>query len=170
MRALLPEEKSSTVMLYTANMLIRGEIILRENMRVSIWPRTQGVPNFIHLYNVNIIQVAGSAPKSYARSESFVPTPNVIAFHLAPPAQEPLDYDASETNRKMELVHVLAGSFEIAAKLRTSTATDFAASLDVMNSPWISLYEADISNPHIPQLRMNVPMLLVRPNHILINL
>lgn len=170
MRGLLPDEKVSMVMLYTANMLIRGEIILRENMRVSIWPRTQGVPNFIHLFNVNIIQIAGSLPKSYARNESFVPTPNVIGFHLAPPAQDPLDYDQSEANRKMELVHVLAGSFEIKAKLRISTATDFAASLDVMNSPWISLYEADISNPYFPQLRVNVPMLLVRPNHILINM
>ncbi|NWF63946.1 MAG: hypothetical protein HXY38_06535 [Chloroflexi bacterium] len=170
MRALMPDEKASTVMLYTSTMLIRGDIILRENMRVSIWPRTQGVPNFIHLFNVNIIQIAGATPKTYARSETFVPTPSVIGFHLAPPAQEPLDYDSSEVNRKMEPVHALAGSFEIKAKLRISTATDFSASLDVMNSPWISLYEADISNPYFQQLHVSVPMLLVRPNHILINL
>ncbi|MBI2332558.1 MAG: hypothetical protein HYU84_10440 [Chloroflexi bacterium] len=170
MRTLLPDEKASTVFVYTESMLIRGDLILRENMRVSIWLRTQGVPNFLHLNNVQMIQLAGSPPKNFTKNEAFIPTPEIIGFHLAPPAHDPLDYDASESNRKMEPVHLLAGSFELTAKLRVSTSADFAASLDVMNASWMSLYEAEITNPHLPQLKVTVPMLLVRPNKVTISL
>lgn len=170
MKPLAPDEKASTVMMYTPSMLIRGELILRDSMKVSIWPRTQGVPNFIHLLHAQVIQLAGGQPKTYSKEEVFIPTPELVAFHLAPPAQEPLDYDASEMNRKMQPVQILMGSFVLKANLRISTATDFAASLDVMNAPWISLYDAEITNPMVPQFVVNVPMMLVRPNKVTIGL
>jgi hypothetical protein len=170
MRELAPDEKISTVIIYTRTMLIRGDIILRENMRVSIWLRTQGVPNFIHLYKVNLIQLAGSPPRNYSKAEAFIPTPEIIGFHLAPPAHDPPDFDPSEANRRMQSVEVLAGSFEMRSSLRVSTATDFAASLDVMNTTWLSLYDAEITNPYVPQLNMSVPMLLVRPDRVTIGL
>ncbi len=170
MRALTPDEKISTVFVYTVSALVRGDLILRENIRASIWLRTQGVPNFIHLHNAQIIQLAGSPPKNYAMSETFIPTSEVIAFHIAPPAHDAPDYDATEVNRRMEPISVLAGSFEMRAKLRISTSADFAASLDVMNSTWLSLYEAEISNPYVPPLKMTVPMLLARPAKLIVNL
>ena len=166
MRALQPDEKSSTVFVYTAAMLARGDVILRGNVRVSIWLRTQGVPNFIQLYNAQMLQLAGSPTKSYSSSEAFIPTQKVLGFHLAPPAQDPVDYDASEANRKMEPVHVLMGSFELKGNVRISTATDFATSLDVMNTSWLSLYDTEITNPYIPQFKIHVPMLLVRPGGV----
>lgn len=170
MRELAPDEKSSTVFVYTQTSLIRGEIVLRESARVSIWLRTQGVPNFIHVFKGNIIQLAGSPPRTYAKEEVFIPISEVIAFHLAPPAHDSLDYDASEANRRMQPVQALAGSFEIKSLLRISTATDIAAGLDVMNTTWMSLYEAEITNPYVPQLNLSVPMLLVRPNKVMIGL
>ncbi|MCB0120044.1 MAG: hypothetical protein KDD72_13500, partial [Anaerolineales bacterium] len=92
MRELAPDEKASTVIIYTQSMLIRGDLVLRENMRVSIWLRTQGVPNYIHLYNAQMIQLTGSQPRNYAKKEAFIPTSDVLGFHLAPPAQDPPDY------------------------------------------------------------------------------
>ena len=166
MRALAPDEKSCMVMMYTQSLMFHGEVILRESIRASIWLRTQGVPNFIHLFNANMIQLSGSPPKSYTKGEMFVPTSELIAFHLAPPAQEALDYDNTEGNRKMEPIHVWMGSFEMNAKMRISAATDFATSLDVMNTSWLSLYEAEITNPYVPQFKINVPMLLVRPSKV----
>ena len=170
MRELAPDEKLSTVFIYTQSSLIRGDIIFRESMRVSIWLRTQGVPNFIHVLKANIIQLAGSPPRTYTKEEAFVPTAEVIGFHLAPPARDPVDYDSTETNRRMLSIHALAGSFEIKSLLRVSTATDIAAGLDVLNTTWMSLYEAEISNPYVPQLNLSVPMLLVRPNKVMIGL
>lgn len=170
MKPLANDEKASTVMVYTESMLVRGEIVLRDAIRVSIWLRTQGVPNFVHLFNAQIIQLAGIPPKNYSRPELFLPSSEIIGFHLAPPAQDPLDYDASESNRRMQPVQALMGSFVLNGKLRVSTSTDFAATLDVMNTSWLSLYEADISNPYLPQLSIQVPMMLVRPSKILIGL
>ena len=170
MRELAPDERSSTVFVYTQTSLIRGDIILRDSARVSIWLRTQGVPNFIHVFKANIIQLAGSPPRNYSKEEVFIPTSEVIGFHLSPPAQDPLDYDPSEANRRMLPVQALAGSFEIKSLLRVSTATDIAAGLDVMNTTWMSLYEAEITNPYVPQLNLSVPMLLVRPNKVTIGL
>ena len=161
-----PDEKTALVMLYTHNMLVRGEIVIKESLRVSIWLRTQGVPNYIHLHSPNVILIGGTPPKSLAYSELFIPTAEVIGFHLAPPAQEPLDYEAGEMNRRMQPVDMLVGSFMLKAKLRISTQTELATYLDVSRSSWLSVYEAEITNPYLPQFNTHVPMLLVNPNHV----
>ncbi len=166
MKPLAPDEKTALVMLYTHNMLVRGEIVIKESLRVSIWLRTQGVPNYIHLHSPNVILLGGTPPKSLAYSEVFVPTAEVIGFHLAPPAQDPLDYDVSEANRRMQPVDMLVGSFMLKAKLRISTQTELATFLDVSRSSWTSVYEADITNPYLPQFNVHTPMMLVNPNHV----
>lgn len=166
MKPLAPDEKTALVMLYTHNMLVRGEIVIKESLRVSIWLRTQGVPNYIHLHSPNVILLGGTPPKSLAYSEIFVPTAEVIGFHLAPPAQDPLDYDASEANRRMQPVDMLVGSFMLKAKLRISTQTELATFLDVSRSSWTSVYEADITNPYLSQFNVHTPMMLVNPNHV----
>jgi hypothetical protein len=166
MRQLTAEERLVTVMVYTNDMLARGELIARENARVSIWLRTQGVPNYIHLHKPQVISFAGGAPKTFSFSELFIPTAQVTAFHLAPPAAEPLDYEASEQNRMMQTVEVMVGSFILKGKLRISMQTDVATSLDVMRTTWLSIYEAEIVNPYLPQFHVNVPMLLVNSNEV----
>jgi hypothetical protein len=166
MKTLAPDEKTALVMMYTHNMLVRGEVVTKENLRVSIWLRTQGVPNYIHLIKPQVILFGGSPPKSLAYSEIFIPTVEVLGFHLAPPEHDPLDYDATETNRMMQSVDIMVGSFLVKAKIRISTQTDIATSLDVSRASWLSIYEADISNPYLPQFSVQVPMLLVNPSHV----
>ncbi|MEK6752051.1 MAG: hypothetical protein AABZ00_07275 [Chloroflexota bacterium] len=166
MKPLAPDEKTALVMLYTHNMLARGEIVIKESLRVSLWLRTQGVPNYIQVHNPNVILFGGTPPKSFAYSEIFIPTAEVIAFHLAPPAQDMLDYDATEQNRRMQSVEMLVGSFMLKAKLRISAQTEVATYLDVSHSTWLSVYEAEITNPYLPKFNTYVPMLLVNPNHV----
>lgn len=166
MRSLEPDEKTAMVMMYTHNMLVRGEIVIKESLRVSIWLRTQGVPNFIHLFKPSVILFGGTPPKSLTYSELFVPTTEVIAFHLAPPAQDPMDYDESEMNRVMRPLDILVGSFTLKGKLRVSSQTDLETYLDVSHMAWTSVYDAVISNPYLPQFNMRVPMLLVNPSHV----
>jgi hypothetical protein len=166
MRPLAPEEKLSTIMVYTHNMFARGQIITNENVRVSIWLRTQGAPNYIHLFSPNMLLFGGTPPKSLSYSEFYIPTRDVIAFHLAPPAQEPLDYDESELNRMMKPVEILAASFSLSAKVRISTQADLATFLDVSQSAWMSVYDASVRNPYLPNFNMQVPMMLVNPNHV----
>jgi hypothetical protein len=167
---LASDEKIATVMVYTTDMLVRGELVVKDTVRVSIWLRTQGVPNFIHLHKAQAVGLSGTSAKTHAYNEIFIPTPQVIGFHLAPPAQEPLDYDANEANRTMQTVQVLMGPFVMKAKLRYSAATDLSSSLDVMNTSWVSLYDAEITSPSIASFSVNVPMMLVHPGRVTIGL
>jgi hypothetical protein len=164
MKELASDEKTAMVMVYTQNILARGEVIAKESARVSIWLRTQGVPNYIHLHRPQVISFLGAAPKTSSLSELFIPTVQVVGFHLAPPAQDSLDYDPAEANRMMQSLDVMVGSFLIKGKIRISTQTDIATSLDVMRASWMSIYDAEIGNPYMPQFNVQVPMLLVNPS------
>ncbi len=166
MKPLAPDEKTALLMMYTNNMLIRGEVVVKENVRVSIWLRTQGVPNYVHLFKPQVILFGGTPPKSLTYSEIFIPTSHIVAFHLAPPEQEPLDYDASEANRMMQPLDMVIGSFLLKGKIRMATQTDLSTHLDVSHSGWVSVYDADISNPYLPQFSVQVPMLLVNPSQV----
>ena len=166
MRSLAPDEKTAMVMVYTHNMLARGEMIAKENARVSTWLRTQGVPNYIHLYKPQVISFGGTPPKPLSFSEIFIPAVQVIGFHLVPPEQDPLDYDAAETNRMMRPLEVIVGSFLVKGHLRVSTQAELATSLDVLRAAWVSIYDADISNPYLQQFKLHVQMLLVNPNQV----
>jgi len=166
MKPLAPDEKTVPVMVYTYNMLVRGEVIVKENVRVSIWLRTQGVPNYVHIIKPQVVLFGGAAPRPLSLSEVFVPTARVQAFHLVPPAQDPMDYEEAEVSRMMQPVELVVGTFLMKANIRISTQTDVATSLDVMRAAWVSIYDAEISNPQLPQFGMKVAILLVNPNEV----
>ena len=162
-----PDEKTSTVMIYSGNAFVRGELVTKENVRVSIWLRTQGVPNYVHLLKAQVLLLNGTPPKSVAYNELFFPASEIIAFHLAPPVSDPLDYDPRESNRIMTEVDLLLGAFMVKGRLRISTQTDFATSIEVGRTAWLSIYDADITNPFLPQMpSIHVPMMLVRPEEV----
>ncbi len=167
MYTLTSEEKATTVMVYSLNALVRGDVVTKQNVRVNIWLRTQGVPNYIHILKPQVLMFGGTPPKTVAYQEIFFPVTQIIGFHLAPPGNEPMDYDSSEANRTMADAHLLLGTFTLKGKLRISTQTDFATSIEVGRAAWMSIYEADITNPYLPQMpAIHVPMLLVRPEQV----
>jgi hypothetical protein len=162
-----PEEKLTTVMIYSLNTLVRGEVLTRENVRLSIWLRTQGMPNYIRVLKPNVLYFGGTTPRSMTYEELFFPTPQVIGFHIAPPAADAVDYDPKEAGRRMVDITMMLGTFTLHGKARISSQTDFATSIDVARSMWMSIYEAEISNPYLPQMPViSVPMLLVRPEQV----
>lgn len=166
MKPLASDEKTAMVMVYTQNMLARGEVIAKENARVSIWLRTQGVPNYVHLFKPQVISFGGTPPKPLSFSEIFIPTTQVIGFHLVPPAQDPMDYDTSEVNRVMQPLELVVGTFLLKGRIRVSSQAELSTSLDVMRAAWVSIYDVDISNPYLSQFNLHVPMLLVNPNQV----
>ncbi|NJN80614.1 MAG: hypothetical protein HC797_09190 [Anaerolineales bacterium] len=121
MKPLASDEKLATVMVYTHHMFVRGEIVINENLRASIWLRTQNVLNYIHLLKPNVLLFAGAQPKSISYAEMFVSVNEVIAFHVAPPGEDPIDFDTSELNRVMQFADILLGSFTMKGKIRIST-------------------------------------------------
>lgn len=166
MTTLAPDEKSTLVMIYTQDSLVRGEVITRESVRVSIWLRTDGAPHFFHLHNANMLFFGGGSVRSSNHADIYVPTATVSAFHIAPPAQDPLDYDENEKNRAEEIVSAAVGTFIFKGKIRFSAQSGLAASLE-MTLNWMSMYEVEITNPNLPQMpAIHVPMLLVNPSQV----
>jgi len=166
MTTLAPDEKTTLVMVYTQNALVRGEVNTKVNVRVSIWLRTDGAPRYLHLNNAQMLFFGGGPAKSYNYSEIYVPVASVLAFHIAPPAKEPLDYEPGEKNRAVQLLSVGVGTFIFKANMRYSAQSGFGSSLEMIHT-WSSLYDAEINNPNLPQMpAIQVPMLLVNPAQV----
>src|SRR5204863_2393142 len=107
MYTLAEDEKATTVLVYTQNSLVRGELVTKQSARVSIWLRTQAQINYLHIHRPQIVAFGGPLTKSMVFDELHCPISEVFGFHLAPPADEPLDYDDSEPNRAMKEMNLL---------------------------------------------------------------
>jgi len=168
MYILRPDEKTTPVMLYSQDTLVRGEAVTKQSvLRVNIWLRTDGVPKYVHILKPQVIVFGGTPVKPLTFSEIYFPTSQLIGFHTLPPSDEPVDYDPEEANRMMQEVEVLLGTFVIKGKIRISTQTELAASLEVSSHGWLSLYEVEIANPYLPQMPpMHRPMMLINPEHV----
>jgi hypothetical protein len=164
MEGLAADEKATLVMVYTHDALLRGEVVTKQTARVSIWPRSPGVPNLIHMFKPSVMLFGGGQPKPYTYTDVFIPTVSLIGFHLAPPNTEPVDYDPGEKNRVLAPLTVMMGTFLIKGSIRISAATSVEVSLEVAYSGWLSIYDAEITNPFLPQMPpIQVPMMLVVP-------
>ncbi len=168
MYILRPDEKTTPVMLYTYQAVVRGEVVTKQNvLRVNIWLRTDGAPNYMHILKPQVLVFGGGTPKAETFSEIYFPTSQLIAFHTIPPTDETLDYDPTEANRMMQPVEVMVGTFLMKGNIRISTQTEVAASLEVARVAWISLYDVEITNPFLPTMpAMHVPMTLLSPFHV----
>jgi hypothetical protein len=168
MYILRPDEKTSLVMLYTMHSVVRGEAVIKQNVpRVNIWLRTDGVPRYIHILKPQVLVFGGGAAKTLSYPELYFPTLQIIAFHTLPPVEEPLDYDPSEADRRMETVDLLVGTFVMKGKIRISTHTEVDTTLESARVSWMSIYEASITNPYLSQMAaLQVPMVLVNPSHV----
>jgi hypothetical protein len=168
MSPLLPDEKTTPVMVYTQNQLIRGEVVTKQGIRVSIWLRTEGAPEYLHLLKPQVITLNSTPPRVLNLAEIYVPTVQVVCFHMTPPEHDPMDYDETEKNRIMQPVVVQVGTFLLNGYLRISTQVDLGTSISSnVRVSWFSLYNIKVSNPNLPQMgEMPVPMLLVRPTQV----
>jgi len=168
MYVLRPDEKTTPVMIYTQDTLVRGEVVTKQNvLRVNIWLRTDGAPKYMHVLKPQVIVFGGTPVKPLSYSELYFPTSQTIGFHTLPPTDEPVDYEADEANRMMQAVDALVGTFVMKGNIRISTQTELAQSLEVGRQAWMSLYDVNITNPYLPQMPpLFVPMVLVNPEHV----
>jgi len=167
MTTLAPGEKSSLVMVYTHNMLARGEVVTMENVRVNTWLRTQGVPEYIHLLKPQVLIFGSGSVKTLTYSEIYVPVSMVIAFHTIPPSENQLDYANDEKNRVMVPATALVGTFMFKGKSRISSQTGFGTSIELAHSLWMSIYDVEVANPYLPQMQpIHVPMILINPKQV----
>ncbi|HEY9087358.1 MAG TPA: hypothetical protein VIO36_04270 [Anaerolineaceae bacterium] len=157
------DEKVVPVMIYTSTSVVWGEMVVKEIVRVGTWLRTNTAPDDLCIFNGKVMVVSAGAPKAVSYSEIHVLVPNILAYHILPPAVEPLDYDVSEPNRKLEPMTAVVGSFRMDAKMRMATSADLRRYLEFTRETFTPLYEAEISNMVQPALApMKVPYVMVR--------
>jgi len=168
MYILRPDEKKTPIMLYTQDTLVRGEAVSKQSvLRVNIWLRTDGAPKYMHVLKPQVIVFGGTPVKPLTFTEIYFPTSQLIGYHTLPPTDEALDYDPNEANRVMQDIQVLMGTFVVKGKMRISAQTEITTSLEVARINWMSIYDAEIVNPYLPQMPpMMVPMMLVNPERV----
>lgn len=168
MYMLRPDERTTPVMLYTKESVVRGEIVTKESVhRVNIWLRTDGAPKYMHILKPQVLVFGGSPVKSLSYQEMFFPVSELIAFHTLPPTDEPLDYDPGEANRMMQPIDALVGTFVMKGNIRISTQTEVGVSLEVARITWMSVYDVTVMNPYLPQMPpIQVPMTLINPSRV----
>jgi hypothetical protein len=155
-------------MIYTVHFMAWGDLLTKEQVKVSTYLRTIA-PDFVSLFDTGVILAHGGDPKRpLALRELHLRTPQIDAIHLTPPASEPVDYDDSEANRKMEPITVLVGPFRFDGHIRISTLTNLQKHLDISREEYTSLYDIEISNPNMPSFGvLRTPQALLRTDTVL---
>jgi len=163
-----PEDKVLPVMVYIPNGVVRGETIIKQSIRIATWLRAATPIDYLRLYKAQVLLLAGGSIQTLAAPELFISVPQILAIHALPPVQESLDYDATEPNRKMDPILTMLGSFRIQANMRMAATTNMALHLTTIKETFITIYDAEITNPAIPNMgTVRTPMIFVRPASVL---
>ena len=158
------DEKVAQVMAYTPTALIWGEVVVKEMIRVSTWLRTNAAPDRVTLYNAkSLVTTSANTSRPTSYPEVNIPVPQILAWHLAPPAKDPIDYDPTEPNRHMEPVNALLSTFQVKGSLRLSSNSNLKKYLEVTREAYTGLYDAEITNLLISNIGpIMVPYILIR--------
>lgn len=170
MYTLKENEKTTPSMFYTRDALFHGDVVTTKIIRINIWLRSDSAPKYAQLLNAQMISLSGNGYTGKF-DEIFVPVDQIVAYHAAPGIEIELDYNANEPNRRMAPLKAIGPSFlTFTGETRISTQTEFGASLEVARSAWLSLYDSTVSTPNVPKMRVQAPMLLLRPEAFSFNL
>jgi hypothetical protein len=158
------DDKCIQVMAYTATSICMGDVVLKEKLRGSTWLRTNSAPDNLCIYNARVLNVLNNgAAKQLLFPEIHISVAQINIFHMVPPAQDPLDYDPKEPNRRMEPISIVCDTFRIDGLMRMSTQASLAKYVEVTREPYTSLYDAEISCLLVPALGIfKVPYVIVR--------
>jgi hypothetical protein len=145
------DEKATTVVVYTETFMFWGDVITKKPIRVSTWLRINTAPESLSVYNATVLYPGEAAQKPFGFPELHIPTMKVIAFHMMPPATDPLDYDPSEQNRRMEPVTALLAGFRMDGRVRIPAASTLKKYLEIGREVYTPLYDVTISHPGLSQ-------------------
>jgi hypothetical protein len=161
------DEKATQMMVYITQGIYWGTVITKQGVRLSTWLRGQAAPDYMRLLDTKgLITTAGGQPKPVAFKETNIPAEYILAYHMLPPAQDPVDYDVTEPNRSMIPVTMGIGTFFCNGFLRISTISTLAKFLDATKEVFTSVYDAEINCPIMPSLgTLKIPYLQVRKNN-----
>ena len=153
---LQPDEKAIQVLVGTSDMLIWGDLVLKQQARISAFLTTLA-EDFVPLRDVKILYLAPTQQiPPIERPEIFVKYEEILLFY-AMNDDTPLP-EESET-RRFEPIEVLVGSFHIVGSLLKAPVASlqnmllvskdaymfvYGASVRHVAKPWLGTFSADI--------------------------
>jgi hypothetical protein len=160
-------ETAVPAMAYLDMRLVWGKLIAPKAVRAATWLKMSMVPGIFTFTDAEILVFGGSQPARLSTPACHLPTAEIIAFHVLPPATVELDYDPNEPNREMKPVTALASIFRFDGTKRISTLADFVQTVQSNKEPFSSLYDVTVSHPVAPGLKgITVPLVLMRSSAI----
>jgi hypothetical protein len=159
------DEKVLPLMIYTLSGVARGEMVIKQSIRLSTWLRSASPADYLLLHRAQVLFLgSGGHLHTYALPKYLLPSPSILAAHVLPPAQETLDYDPSEPNRKMEPTQIFFGTFHLQCNIRMSAATNLGTYLTTAKEVFLTIYDVEITNPEIPNMGIvKAPLVYIRP-------
>jgi hypothetical protein len=159
-----PDEKAAPVLAYTEEMLYRGTVVVKTTSRVSNLLRMSTAPNRLLLYDVVAMHTGLANPPLPALYKKIsLATSQILAFYLLPPNLDPLDYDPTEQNRRMEPVSITVGNTRIYGLIRLTGQMSMVQMLEVAHDAFLSVYDAEVTSPLVRGMgNHKVPFVLVR--------
>ena len=145
-------EKTSHIMLYTRQSLVWGKVRTKPAIRINTWLRTDMAPTYMKLFDAQMLPLTG-AQKPLKFPQMFFHTDQIIAYHILPPTEEPLDYDPNEPNRKLVPVTAMVGNFRFDGSLRMAQQTKIESFLSVSKANYLSFYDATMSCPVLTSIK-----------------
>ena len=155
-------EKISHIMLYTRQSLVWGKVRTKPAIRINTWLRTDMAPTYMKLFDAQMLPLTG-AQKPLKFPQMFFHTDQIIAYHILPPTEEPLDYDPGEPNRKRIPMTAIVGGFRFDGFLRMAQQTKIESFLSVSKANYLSFYDATMSCPALPAIKgVSAALMLIR--------
>jgi hypothetical protein len=146
---LSPEEKATQVMVGTPDLLLWGDLVTKQQVRMSIYLNTLA-EDFVPLRRVKMLPLAPTQQVApIERPTLFVKQEEILLF-LAMHDTEPLP-DETET-RKYEPIEVFVSSYQIEGKLLKSPFSTLENMLMVTRATYLPIYEAQVRHVAKPWL------------------
>ena len=162
------DDKLTPAMFYTSNSMIWGKVLSKKPIRVSTWLLTDMAPNYLTIYDAQVLLVGGQKPVSLKFPALYLQTHNINAYHLIPPASEPPDYDPDEPNRKMVPTTALVGAFRFDGFTRMASFSTAENYLAAAKAEFVTIYDARMTCPLVPSIKgVQTPMVLLRQYRVM---
>ncbi len=144
-----PDEKATQVMIGMSDVLVWGNLVTKETVRMSVFLNTLA-EEFVPLHDVKVLFLAPSQQVTpMARASLYVKLEEIVLF-FAMNDQEPLP-EETET-RQYVPIEAIAGSYQLEGKILKPPMSTLQNMLLVSRAMYLPIYEATIRHVAKPWL------------------
>ncbi|MGD2040583.1 MAG: hypothetical protein PVH11_07135 [Anaerolineae bacterium] len=142
-------EKVSQVMIGTSDMLLWGDLVTKEQVRLAVYLTTLA-EDFVLVRDANILFLSPVEQRDpIVRSEVYVRYEEILFFYVM---SDPLPVPEETELRRFESLETVVGSFHIEGSIVKSPMASLQNMLVVTTESYLSLYQASIRHVAKPWL------------------